>query len=180
MEQRVVKKEIVINNDCLWNGVVKQEFIEDVDVKWNITHPSKQVSDRFRINKKFMIPVKTKNDVFHKQNKFKCLNVIWKKTESLRNGKCIEENTMEGIIICVYCGNLYTKRVEFLCHFSRNHCIKRKTEFIHKSDSGNDIDVLESDLKDEIEVVKHELAIELQEDDFRTCIDEELISKFNM
>ncbi|XP_057659671.1 uncharacterized protein LOC130895982 [Diorhabda carinulata] len=188
MEQRVVKKEIVINDDCLWNGVVKQEFIEDIDEKWNITHPSKQDWDRCQIDKKYMIPVKTENDNKHnKRNKSKCLNVIWKKiTELLINGKCIKKITVAGIIICVYCGNLYTKRVEFLCHFLRNHCIKRnvlyKTEFIDKNptkDETIDISILENDVKNEIEEVENELETELQKDDFETHADRglELFSK---
>ncbi|XP_057658799.1 zinc finger protein OZF-like [Diorhabda carinulata] len=158
---------------------VKQEMIDEVPIS-NIENINGKVYRMHTIKQKINYDsnkvrkvfnsvdvVRTKRNILYTNN-FKHSKVKCRKktkspvTELLRNKKCIEPNS-KGLMICVYCGNLYTKQVEFLYHISKNHCIKKKNIKLHHK-SRNDTCIMGNlDIKDEFEVVEHKLKMELQE-----------------
>ncbi|XP_056640363.1 zinc finger protein 664-like [Diorhabda sublineata] len=163
MDIENIKKEIDVYDDFLSNIDVKQKFIGEVftlknqNMNRKIDQPvlhgvtANLLLDTVKIFDNVDAANKTKKSI-SKSHK--------KRTKSkglLGNRKYTKSNTIAGIMICVYCGNLYTNRVEFLCHISTNHCIKQnKTKFHHKNESDNSI----FDIKDEIGIVEDELKVE--------------------
>ncbi|XP_057659681.1 zinc finger protein OZF-like [Diorhabda carinulata] len=80
-------------------------------------------------------------------------------------------NTIGGIMICEFCGNLFTKRKEYLYHVSINHFMKlKKSKFYRKKNRTKGkviknifIRNLQYDVKNEIEIVEHNLKAELED-----------------
>ncbi|XP_056641061.1 zinc finger protein 569-like isoform X1 [Diorhabda sublineata] len=184
MDVQNVKEEIDAYDDFLSKVHVKQELIDEVSAikienineQINGIYPIKlEINDDLNTNKIFDnngdISNKTKRNILS-------THIILKKLEYskvshrkrikskglIRNGKYIQPYAM-GLMICVYCGKLYTKQVELLCHIKINHCIKGniffKMKIHHKSKSDSCI-TKNLDIKDEIEVVEHEMKMELQ------------------
>ncbi|XP_057659351.1 uncharacterized protein LOC130895818 [Diorhabda carinulata] len=173
-----VKEEVDDHGDFLSDIYIKQDLIDEVSILKNhninekmdgIYLIKKEINDDLNITKIYDNHLgtsnKTKRNIPDTHNVKLGYLTLGKRTKlkvtgSIRNRKYIHPNAM-GFIICVYCGNLYTKQIELLWHLAMNHYMKQKKfyKIHHKSKSikGN------LDIKDEIEVIEHELKVELQE-----------------
>ncbi|XP_056640400.1 zinc finger protein 239-like [Diorhabda sublineata] len=178
MDQKVIKEETDIHDDFIWNMNVKQEpFDEELKAQndknsmWiHIKQEINNDSNTLGTVEKFIFDVKSERKIFKIRdikNKFKYLKVIHGKlgrskiTGLLRSEKYIK--SIAGIILCGSCGNLYIKRVEFLCHFYTNHRIKGNKLFKIKSHNNkklkNDIEAVENELKSKLQETKCQLNI---------------------
>ncbi|XP_057658449.1 gastrula zinc finger protein XlCGF52.1-like [Diorhabda carinulata] len=176
LEQKAVKKEIDIQKDFIWNMNVKQELSDGVPMT-----DSHNVNTYSTYNIKQEIngdlnTVETDMESFHYvdvpyvQNKLKYLKVKYGRRIKF-NGLHLNSNSVIGIKICGFCGNLYTKRIEFRYHFITNHCMEHKKflyekKFYQKNKRQKDLAIhrkLDEDVKNEIEIDEHNLKMELQE-----------------
>ncbi|XP_057658724.1 uncharacterized protein LOC130895452 isoform X2 [Diorhabda carinulata] len=203
MDVQNVKQEIDNHDDFLLNIDIKKDFIDEASTikiqntneQINEIHSIKQeIDDDLNTNKIFDNNVdatnKTKSNIsitqfilnkpgYSKAARRKGIksNVVG----LIRDGKYLQPNAM-GLMICVYCGKLYTKQVELLCHITINHCIKvnnfYKMKIHHKSKS--DTCIMENvDIKDEIEVIEHELKVELKDIKNQLDVTDNLNSSFS-
>ncbi|XP_056640382.1 uncharacterized protein LOC130447534 [Diorhabda sublineata] len=145
MKQTVIKDEIEIHDDFICNTKVKQELSDEIysvafqNVNTISTRPIKQeISDDLNTIQLFeqsMVTIKTEEctnmvDKPKIPNNFEYSRIkSGKETKSQGLQKCLKHlilNSINGIIICESCGNLYTKRIEFIRHFSTSHYMKKK------------------------------------------------------
>ncbi|XP_056640632.1 uncharacterized protein LOC130447692 isoform X2 [Diorhabda sublineata] len=180
MDIHNVKEEVDVYDDFQSNIDIKQEVIgetsplkiENINVQINgIYSIKKEINDDFYTTKIFDknldVINKTKRNI-PDTTKIKLAYLkVGKRTKSkvagsIRNGKYIQPNAM-GLMICVYCGKLYTKQVELTRHSTMNHFKQNKfcrVKIHHKIKNRMMKNV---DVKDEVEVVEHKLKMELQD-----------------
>ncbi|XP_056640622.1 uncharacterized protein LOC130447685 isoform X1 [Diorhabda sublineata] len=92
----------------------------------------------------------------------------------------IRQHSNRGLMICEFCGNLYTKLGEYVCHLSTNHCINEKKSKYRKSCRRRRVTAYaisrnhNEDVKNEIEIEEHTVK---EEEDVRSNNNFELIRK---
>ncbi|XP_056640839.1 zinc finger protein 91-like [Diorhabda sublineata] len=188
MVPKIVKEEINIQNDFVWNIDIKQEFTDEThkedfkDVHTSSMHPIKQeINDDINTIKTLgvsMVATKSEHSFLEVKipiipNKVKYLGKRIKSKGLVKNGKISKSNTIK---ICEFCGNFYTKQIEMLRHFSTNHFMKQKKlqhkmKFSRKKESCRKRQFIDltshrkfyENVKNEIEIVEHNLKTELQD-----------------
>ncbi|XP_056641098.1 uncharacterized protein LOC130447997 isoform X5 [Diorhabda sublineata] len=202
-QQQFIKEEIYTHDGFAWGMSIKQEMKDEIFTSTfqnlidESMHPIKQeIDDDLNTNKameEYTIKVekdKSNSHIVNIQNignKFKYLKVKYgirpKSKELLEIIKHVNSNTIAGIIICKFCGNVYTKQKEYLCHFSTNHFMRfkkimYKTKFCPKNSytrgEVTDFTIIRNqNVKNEMEIVEHDLKTELQDNrtigKWKTC-----------
>ncbi|XP_056640399.1 zinc finger protein 611-like [Diorhabda sublineata] len=193
MEQILVKEEIDIQNDLLWNIDIKQELNEEAPKTFfqnemNNTDIKQELCDE--VDTVIFQNVKIKQEIDEDINtvqileeskfangmkgygsyRFDMHNIKRKFKRLLKNWKPWKVNTITGIMICGLCGCLYTKRIELLHHFFTNHCVKQKKLLNKKKFNQKNVSCKKEEQVIDLSVfrnLKDNVKIEIVEDDLK-------------